>query len=369
MKKWTLLPVLLLFLCFAATPVCAEEIALPKEQAEQLYGALSDEARGAMDSAGAGQYTTDWHEKMGYENVFQTILSFLRGGYKEPLTCCTALLAVSVLTAGVAGLSGRGEHIEVLNYAMLLSVCLLLLLPVFRLIASVGGAIKGMAAFMLAFVPVYGGILLSNGMAVTAGGFSGVMLITAQVVTQLCSFVILPMICMHLSLSVSSAASPILGRSSLADTIKKAANWILSLTMTIFLAVLGTQTALSSSADSVASKTARFVVGSTVPLVGSAVSEAAGTVKSCMALIGTSAGMYGMIALLFTALPVVLQLAMWRLGTQAAAAVCALLGQGKTEWMLKAVDTSLSFMIGIIVCIGMLFIISLAMVTAAGGRV
>lgn len=369
MKKWILLPMVFFLLCLAAAPVHAQEIALPQEEAETLYDALSDEARAAMDSAGAGEYSADWNEKMDYKNVFQTILSFLRGGYKEPLICCAALLAVSVLTAGVAGISGKGQHEEILNYAMLLSVCLLLLLPVFRLIASVGGAIKGMATFMLAFVPVYGGILLSNGMAVTASGFSGVMLITAQVIAQLCSFVILPIVCMHLSLSVSAASSPVLGRSSLADSLKKAANWILSLSMTIFLAVLGTQTALSSSADSVASKTARFVVGSAVPLVGSAVSEAAGTVKSCMSMIGTSAGMYGMIALLFTALPVIIELAMWRLCTQLASAVCALLGQEKTEGMLKAVDTSLSFMIGIIICIGMLFIISLAMVTAAGGKV
>lgn len=367
MKKWILLVVFLLLFCpFEAK---AEEVTLPQSEAKTLYDALTDEARSAMEDAGVEEYTLDWNEKMTYENIFKTLLSFLRGGYKEPLVCCAALLAVSVLSAGVAGISGKEEGKGILNYAMLLSACLLLLLPVFKLVASVGDAIQGMATFMLAFVPVYGGILLSNGLTATAGGFSGIMLITTQVITQLCSFVILPIIHMHLSLSVSAASSPLLGKSSLADTLKKAASWIMSLTMTVFLAVLGSQTAVSSSADSLISKTARFVVGTTVPLVGSAVSEAAGTVKNCMSMIGTSAGMYGIIALLFTALPVILQLSMWRICTQLSSAVCALLGQGKTEELLKAVDTSLSFMIGIIICIGMLFIISVAMVTAAGGKV
>lgn len=366
MKRLIFIFLFLLFLC--PVQAGAEEIALPEEESKSLYNALSDEARTAMEHAGAGTFSNHWNEQFTYENIFSTVLSFLRGGCKEPLICCAALLAVSVVTAGVAGVSAKGDE-GILHYAMLLSVCLLLLLPVFKLMASVGGAIKGMATFMLAFVPVYGGILLSNGMVVTAGGFSGVMMITAQIITQLCSFVILPMVSMHLSLSVSAASSPVLGNSSLAESLKKAANWILSLTMTIFLAVLGAQTAISSSADSVASKTARFVVGTTVPLVGSAVSEAAGTVKSCMSMIGTSAGMYGIVALLFTALPVVLQLSMWRLCIHISAAVCSLLGQGKTEGLLKAVDTSLSFMVGIIICIGMLFVISTAMVTAAGGRV
>ncbi len=367
MKK--LIFIILFLLILSPLRATAEEIALPKEEAEMLYGALSDDAQQAMDDTGAGVFSNDWNENFTYENIFKTIISFLRSGGKEPFICCVALLAVSVITAGIAGVSGELESEGVLNYAMLLAACLLLLLPVLKLAASVDGAIKGLATFMLAFVPVYGGILLSNGMTVTASGFSGIMLVAAQVISQLCSFVILPIISMHLSLSVATTSSPVLGRSTLAETFKKIANWILSLAMTVFLAVFGAHTAIGSSVDSVSSKAVRFVAGTTIPLVGTAVSEAAGTVKSCMSMIGTSAGMYGIIALILTALPVILQLTLWRLCVQLSGMVCSLLGQRKIEGMLKAVDTSLSFMIGIIICIGMLFIISLAMVTAAGGRV
>lgn len=367
MKKAVVIIFLILFLC----PITAraEEIALPSEEADNIYNALSEQAREAMDSSGLGKFSEDWQERFSYDNIFETILSFFRSGGKEPFICCAMLIIVLLITAGISGISGESESEGALSYAILLSVCLLMLLPSLKLISAVEGAIKGLTTFMLAFVPIYGGILLSNGMTATASGFSGIMLVAAQVISQLCSFVILPFVSMHLSLSIATSCSPVIGKVGLAGTIKKCANWIMSLSMTVFLAILGTQTAVSSAADTVGSRAARFVVGTTVPLVGSAVSEAAGTVKSCMSMIGTSVGMYGIIALLFTALPVVVHLTLWRLCAQIASMVCSLLGNTKTEGLIKAVDTSMSFMIGIIIYIGILFIISLAMVTAAGGRI
>lgn len=366
MKKF----ILCVLLIFILSPVYAnaDEIALPDSEADKIYSALSDKAKSAMGSLGIDSPDADWYTSLSYKNIADTVLGFLQSGCKEPFVCGISLLAAAVVTSGIDGISDT-EHGGALDYALISAVGLLILFPAFKLIRAAGDTIKALATFMLAFVPIFCGVLLSNGKAATASGFCAVMVAVSQIISQICSFIIMPLVSAQLCLGVSAAASPLIEKSSLADTVKKIAGWVLSLILTVFLAVLGGQTVITSATDTAASRTARFVVGTTVPLVGSAISEAANTLRGCMTLVSTGTGIYGMTALIFTVLPVILQLSLWRVSVNLCDTVCSLFGRTRVCGILKAVDSSLSFMVGIIICMAMLFIVSLALVTAAGGRV
>lgn len=58
----------------------------------------------------------------------------------------------------------------------------------------------------------------------------------------------------------------------------KAIKWIIRLSSMLFGAVLGLQTMLTQSADSLAMQTGKFLLGSGIPLVGQTASSALGSV-------------------------------------------------------------------------------------------
>ena len=72
--------------------------------------------------------------------------------------------------------------------------------------------------------------------------------------------------------------------------------------------------AVNSSADTLTAKTARFIIGSSVPVAGGVLSEALGTVTASVTLLKSSVGIYGAAACAAILLPLITELLMWRAG-------------------------------------------------------
>jgi stage III sporulation protein AE len=153
------------------------------------------------------------------------------------------------------------------------------------------------------------------------------------------------------------------GAIALGETIKKAATWLLSLSLTIFLGLLSIQTAVNADADSAGLRTIKFVLSSIIPVTGGALSESMTTLTSSLKLLKSSVGMYGVLALGVSALPLVLELLLWRFSLYLATAVGELFGVKEGINILKCADCVLATLVGIILFTASLFIISLAVVT------
>ena len=138
--------------------------------------------------------------------------------------------------------------------------------------------------------------------------------------------------------------------------------WIMAFISTVFLGILGIQTAVNSSADSLVSKTAKFIIGSSVPVAGGVLSEALGTVTASMGLLKSSVGIYGALACAAMLLPLIAELLIWRLVLLVTSAAAELVSLSEISGLLRAVDSMLSVLAGVILLVGAMFIISLAAV-------
>jgi stage III sporulation protein AE len=140
----------------------------------------------------------------------------------------------------------------------------------------------------------------------------------------------------------------------------------MALVSTVFLGVLSAGTAVNATADSVSLKTAKFIIGTCVPVAGTALSGAVSTVSSSLSLLKSSVGIYGVVALAVTALPVITELLLWRLVLGVGGAVCALFSLDETQKLFKAVDGMLAFLTGALLLVEATFIISLSVCVSAG---
>lgn len=295
------------------------------------------------------------------ENIFSRSLSFIKSGGKRPLSAGLSVLAVLLFSAVTEGLYERNKTV---GYVLSLGITVLAVLPAAATLYSCVKAISDSAVFMMSFVPIYAAVLLSHGKPSTAAGFSSVMLMASEAVTLLCSYVLTPLNGIQLALAVGGSTVSDINISSVCNTVKKVSMWTLSLATTVLLGILGIQTAVASSADSLSDKTLKFIVGSAVPVVGSTVSEALGTVRSCLKLLRNTTAAYAVAAVGLLILPTLTELLLWRISLAVSKAAAEMLGQSSAVGLLGAVDSAVAFTMGIMILIGILFIISTAMVAA-----
>ncbi len=369
MKKVFVLCIVLLSFVFAPS-VFAEELTaedIYKQQFEQsgageLDEALPQDVKEYMDEINISSLDTSWTEQFTPQNIFQQIIGFLKSNGKRPIIAGCSILAVLLFGSAAGGLLPDNKNIE---FVVTVGITSAAVIPAVSTIVSSVSAIEAAGTFMLSFIPIFAAILISNGRSLTAAGFSSVMLTATEIISALCSFVITPLVGMQLGLSVSGSVLNDINTASVGRTVKRVATWITALCTTVLLAVLGIQTLVNGSADSLSAKTAKFVIGTAVPVVGGAVSEALSTVKGCLKLLSSSVAIYGIVALAVIMLPVVVELLLWRVVLLLTAMAAEVLGKEKSAMLIRSVDSAVSFVLGIMILIGVLFIISVTCVSLA----
>lgn len=109
-------------------------------------------------------------------------------------------------------------------------------------------------------------------------------------------------------------------------------------------------------------RTAKFIIGSSVPVAGGVLSEALGTLTASMSLLKSTVGIYGVVICCLIFLPIIIELVLWRITLWIADFVSLQFSLTKISGLLQSLDTVLSVLIGIILLTAAMFIISLSVV-------
>lgn len=374
MKKGRILRFLILLcLLYAVFPLCvaAEESGSPEEfyaeqyknsGADEIENNLPEEAREYFEQNGIDPSDYNWVNSLSAEGVFKHIFGFISSGAKAPLKAGAGIIAVILISAALSCAEIKSSAMTAAVYAAAASAAAVIAVPFSSVINASVNALKGVGVFMLSFIPVFAVIVAASGAAVTAASMSALLLAAAEAVTSISSFAVVPLMGGYLAIAVSGAVSPLIKKSGIAETVKRLAFWIMAFISAVFLGILGIQTAVNASADTLASKTARFIIGSTVPVAGGVLSEAINTVTASMGLLKSSVGIYGALALAVTILPLVIELLIWRAVLLVSSAVSEIFSLGAISGLLRAVDSMMSLLIGILLLVGAMFVISLAAV-------
>ena len=374
MKAGRKLRILILFCLLSALftlGVRAEESGSPDEfyseqyknsGAEEIENNLPEQTREYFKNNGIDPSDYNWVNSISAESVFKHIFTFIASGAKAPLKAGAGIIAIILISAALGCVEIKSSAMTAAVYAAAAASAAVIAVPVSSVINASVNALQGTGIFMLSFIPIFAVIVAASGAAVTAASMSALLLAAAETVTYISSFAVLPLMGGYLAVSVSGAVSPAIKKSGIAETVKKLAFWIMAFISAVFIGILGIQTAVNASADTLASKTAKFIIGSSVPVAGGVLSEAINTVTASMGLLKSSVGIYGALACAVTLLPLVIELLIWRAVLLVTSAASELFSLGGIAGLLRAVDSMMSVLIGIILLVGAMFVISLAAV-------
>lgn len=328
--------------------------------ADELYDNLPDTVAEKMKDFDISGISTDWLGELTPKNIFKSTLDFLKTGCKRPLLSCVTMIAVLLLSTVIGGLECNDKTVV---FVTTVGVMLAAVLPSVSVVKTAMTAVSSLGAFMLAFVPVFVGVLISQGKSLTAAGFSTVMLAVSESLSVLCSFIIMPLTGMQLGLAISGSILSEINISTIGKTVKKISMWVLSLSSTVLLGVLSIQSLIGAQADNISVRTTKFIVGTAVPIVGNTVSEALSTVVGCLKMLSSSIAVYGIIAVALMFLPTILELLLWRLALGVSSMIAEMLSRSKSAELIRSVDSAVSFVLGVLILIGVLFIISVTVVS------
>lgn len=367
MKK--LLCVSVFILLFLSFPVKAaaegESDRIVKEQLEEsglyrLFDYLPEESGTLLpDDFDAGSAV-----KMGFKDILTYLRDTARQKLSAPLSLFLSLMGVILLSALVSALDlGR----ELSPFLSSFAVCGVMAPGVFQCFSSIGEAIEKLNGFVTEFIPVFVGVCAVSGKAVSSMVYQATIVAFIELYSAVAFYIMLPMISVFLALSVCGAFAEPVSLDGLAKGIKTFVTWLFGISLTVFSVLVTIKTLVSGSADAAAVKATKFLVSSFVPVVGSTLNDAYSTVYSCLGVVKNTVGIFGILALAFAFLPILIEPLLMLFALKCAGIVGEILSEKKAAKILDAAGTALSSALGIVFSYQVMIVISIAIMLLAGG--
>ena len=300
------------------------------------------------------------------QQMLQTLLADTAGHF-HLLGQLILLAIVFALLRQLEGSFGRG-NIQNLSGIMVQAAAVLLILESGQQVLEyASAAVYRMTSCMMALLPVQMLLMTLLGNIRTAGLLQPSLLFMVQAAAVFFRTVLLPLVTMEFLLKLINSFSDTYRMTGLAAFLRKVILTSISFFIMLFLAVLSLQGIGGKVMDHLALRTARYIAGSAVPVVGGMLSGLMDTFLSGGLAIKNAVGVVGLLAiLLLTVLPAVKILVLYFLYSFAAALLQPL---GDTRMISLMEQAAGSFMLAfaVVALTGILFFFMILIVLAADG--
>lgn len=334
-----------------------------------LYDQLPDQTRELLEALGMADLSRESVYNLNIHRVLEVILgtaALFAGDISKTMLSVWGIMLLSALMESIRP-DSSAPLARVFHAASVLFCGLALLQPLGELMEQVHTAMTASSAFQMVFVPIFAGIMAAGGQAVTAGKYSVLTVAAAQIGNTVLTGIILPLLRMCMALNITAAAAPTIRIDGVFASAKKMLTTLLGLIMTLFMTILSLQGAVGGAADSLTDKAAQFIISNTIPVVGGALSQAYTSVRGYVRLVKTTVGAFGMIAAGVLILPQLLSLILWRLMLDLTASAGDLFGQREIGSLLRNTSALLGVLLGILLCSGLMTMVSVGVMLLIRG--
>lgn len=364
--KWIFVPVFIVFLLCMFTYTCFAEDSSESgvtEQAQsvfsELLSSLEEETKEALSEIGIDDADYTQLLSLSPKRVVDAILELFTGKMSEKLKAVGFVCALLVLSAVLEGFAQPGSTMHsVFSVFTTLLIVVSLLLPVSESLVQAFSAMELSSNFLLAYIPAFAGVISMSGKPLSSAAYSSVMIGLSNLLAQCNVKVFLPVIQVFFSLNIASSVQPKYAFNSLVAFFKKAVTVLLGFSATMFTGLLAIKGSLASAGDSVAVRGVKMLVGSAVPVVGSALSDAYTSVLGSITLIQNAVGIFGIVVFALMHVPVILDLLLWYLALSFTASVSEALGQKQAATLLNGIASTVSLVNTLVIFAAFILIIS-----------
>ncbi len=297
------------------------------------------------------------------------LLKFLIYELKANVKLLGMLILLTVFSMFLQSLQTAFEQqaVSKVAYAVVYMVLIIIALNSFRLAMDYANeAIQTMTHFMIAMVPLLLALLASSGGLISAAFFHPIILFLMNTTGVVVEYVTLPLLFLAALLSIVSTMSEHYKVTQLADLFTKVALGTLGVILTVFLGVMSVKGTTSAVADGIALRTAKFVTGNFIPVVGKMFTDAADTVVTASMLLKNTVGIVGVAIIFIIAAFPALKILVISFIYKLSAAVLQPLGGGPVISCLSIISKSIMYIFAALAIVSLMFFLSLTVIITAG---
>lgn len=245
----------------------------------------------------------------------------------------------------------------------------LMSVSVIRLISlSVGygtEVLNEMSDFVTKLSPLLTALLISSGYTASASAFYPLFTSSIYTVCLIIQKCIVPMIYAGCVIGIANNLSDSASLNHLGAMIKSLTKWLLTAALTVFSGIAAIYGFSTPPLDNIGIKTAKFAVGSIVPVVGGFLSESIETVLTGTKLMKNAVGAAGIISLIVICCIPMIKIFAILISLKITAALIEPVSDKKYADMLKEASDSVAMTLSSLLCVAVLFILSIAIIIGA----
>lgn len=279
-----------------------------------------------------------------------------------------SIILLAVFSTVLEHIQTAFEQNTVSKVAFSITYLVLIIIAINSFSVAIGtaqDAIQEMINFMIALLPLVLMLLASMGNAISAAMFHPLIIFLIHVIGTMVYKVIFPLIFFSSVLSIVSSISEKYQVTQLAKLLRNVSVGLLGVFLTIFLGVISVQGATASAADGITLRTAKYITGNFVPVVGKMFSDAADTVIGASLLVKNAVGMAGVIILLMIVIFPAIKILTLAFIYNMTAAVMQPLGNSPIIDTLNMIGKNLIFIFAALASVGLMFFLALVIIITA----
>lgn len=329
--------------------------AVPDDVAKLLPDDLFDSIDGAAEGLEEVLETSFWRD---------LIVDLFNDSVSELVPTLLSLFAVLLISALISTFKDALRS-EAVSGAVSLAVSVVMISAFVKLASAhvemVSGYVKRLSELCLAMLPVLGTLLAmggSGGAAVaTHGGFLMILGVVEAVVGEAFGGIV------GISLAMS-AANIFSGRfrlSAVARAIRRCFGIFFGVVTSLLGFLLSMKIGIATAGDSMAMRGAKMFASNAIPMVGAAIGDSFRTLATAISYMKTVSGTVAILLLLLLALPVFVEVWLYRSGLVLLSGAAEMLGCDRERELISGIVSVYGYILAVVAIVTVVFILMLTL--------
>lgn len=372
MKKIAvIIPLFIVCLYFLFIPAFAEENFASEIGVDisSLGENIPSDAENVIADNGISADNTDAVKNISPADVIKYMAGQVKAKLNYPLRLLVMLFAVIIAGSVTENFGSCIESRSVSNVYG--TVCVLISVgiisdPIVKCVKTASDTLYSGSDFVASYIPVFSGIMASSGCITSASAYSAVMVIFSEFASAAAAHYLMPLVSICTALGIIQSINEAFDLTSITEMISKAVKFILGFIMTVFIGLLSLQSIIGASADTIGVKAAKYLASNCIPVIGGAVADAYTTLKASLGILRGGVGFFGIAVIFVSVVPALIEVVLVKASFCIAEIISGMFGIKGIKTLLHNSSAVLSMIISLIICFGMMLIVSTAVMMMTG---
>lgn len=269
---------------------------------------------------------------------------------------CFSVFAVVMLVSVIRSLPGRGA--QTADFAGVIGTALLLLQSTNTMVDLASDTITELSEYGKLLIPVMSASLAAQGgLTSSAALYAGTAVFDSLLVSGI-SNLLVPMVYVFLVLAIAAGATGQQMLTKLRDFVKWLVTWCLKTILYVFTGYISITGVISGTADAATIKATKLTMSGMIPVVGGILSDASEAVIAGAAVMKSTVGVYGLLAVSAIWISPFLEIGIQYLLLKLTAALCGVFETKMINDVVSAFSAAMGLLLGMTGSVCVLLLVS-----------